>query len=190
MEKYVATCQEACRKDIERAFGVLVQHFQILQRRPLKNWYWEEIVNIMDGCIILHNMVVKSCRENFSVSEYTNTGRRWYTATDVFHPATTTNNSATTNNELTETNDNSASASNNNSTTMTMTMTTNNPPIVSLFHVTEESDGDNILLEADLASRIAIRVAHMNERMKCQQEHFSLKSDAMNHLWQFWSNQR
>jgi hypothetical protein len=46
-EKYFSTCQEACRKDIERAFGVLVKRFQILQR-PLKNWYWPDIVNMMD----------------------------------------------------------------------------------------------------------------------------------------------
>jgi hypothetical protein len=65
-ETYFAKCQEACRKDIERAFGVLVQQFQILQR-PIKNWYWVDIVEIMDVCIILHNMIVESRRENFSV---------------------------------------------------------------------------------------------------------------------------
>jgi hypothetical protein len=189
METYFSTCQEACQKDIKRAFRVLVQRFQISQC-PLKNWYWEEIVNIMDVSIILHSMVVKNPHENYSVSEYMNTGRCWFAATDVFHPMTTANNSATINNDSTETNDNSVMASNNNSTTTTTTMTTNNnqPPIVSLFHVKEERDGDNILLEADFASHIAIRVVHMNERMKCQQEHFSLKSDLMNHLWQLRSN--
>jgi hypothetical protein len=118
-----------------------------------------------------------------------NTGRRWYAANDVFRPTTTANNSATrTNNDSTETNNNLVTTLNNNLTTMMttmMTMMTNNPPIVSLFHVEEESDGDNILPKADLASRIAICVVHMNERMKCQQEHFSLKSDLMTHLWQF-----
>jgi hypothetical protein len=83
MEKYFATCQEACRKDIEQAFGVLIQRFQILQR-PLKNWYWLDIVNTMDVCIIIHNMVVESHRVNYSVSDYINTGRCWYAATDVF----------------------------------------------------------------------------------------------------------
>jgi hypothetical protein len=187
MEKYFATCQEACRKDIERAFGVLVQRFQILQR-PLKNWYWSDIVNTMDVCIIIHNMIVESRRVNYSVSDYINTGRRWYAATDVFNQTIGTNNSATTNNNSTGTNDNSPTATNNNSTTTTTA--TNNPPIVSLFRVEEEIDGGNILFEADLASRIAIRVAHMNERMKCQAEHFSLKSDLMNHLWQLRSNRK
>ena len=37
-EKYIATKQEAARKDIERAFGTLVQQFQILQR-PIRFWY-------------------------------------------------------------------------------------------------------------------------------------------------------
>jgi hypothetical protein len=60
-EKYFAKCQEACRKDIKRAFSVLVQQFQILQR-PIKNWYWTDIVDIMDVCIILQNMIVESCR--------------------------------------------------------------------------------------------------------------------------------
>jgi hypothetical protein len=69
VEKYFATCQEACRKDIERAFGVLVQQFQILQR-PIKSWYWEDIVDIMDCCIIIHNTIIKSRRDNYSVSEY------------------------------------------------------------------------------------------------------------------------
>jgi hypothetical protein len=62
-EKHCAMCQEGCHKDIERAFGVLVQQLQILQC-PIRNWYWEDIVDILDCCIILHNMVVESCREN------------------------------------------------------------------------------------------------------------------------------
>jgi hypothetical protein len=45
-EKYFVKCQEACRKDIKRAFGVLVQQFHILQR-PLRNWLWTDIVDIM-----------------------------------------------------------------------------------------------------------------------------------------------
>jgi hypothetical protein len=114
-----------------------------------------------------------------------NTGRRWYAATDVFNQMTGTNNSATTNNNSAGTNDNSPTATNNNSTTAT-----NNPPIVSLFQVKDESDGGNILFKADLASSIAVRVAHMNERMKCQEEHFSLKSYLMNHLWQLRSKRR
>jgi hypothetical protein len=92
-EKYFAKCQETCRKDIEqRAFSVLVQQFQILQR-PIKNWYWTDIVNIMDVCIILHNMIVESRRENFSIAEYLESGsEEWYAATDVFRTSENENN--------------------------------------------------------------------------------------------------
>jgi hypothetical protein len=157
-EKYFATCQEACRKDIERAFGVLVQQFQILQR-PIKSWYWEDIVDIMDVCILLHNMVVENRRQDYSVSEYIEAGLQWYAATDPFR---------TTNNE------------------------TIHPPVVSLFHNDEQQNHNtgNILTEADLSTRMAIRVAHLNEEMKNQQEHFSLKSDLMIHLWARKKNRR
>jgi hypothetical protein len=37
---------------------------------------------------------------------------------------------------------------------------------------------------------MAIRVAHLNEEMKNQQEHFSLKSDLMIHLWARKKNRR
>jgi hypothetical protein len=149
-EKYFAKCQEACWKDIERAFGVLVQQFQILQH-PIKNWYWVDIVNIMDVvCIILHNMIVESCRENFSVSEYLESGTdEWYAATDVFRASETENNP---------------------------------PPVVSLFKNADEQIGD-ALLEADLATRLAIRVSAVNENIRNTAEHFSLKSDLMEHLW-------
>jgi hypothetical protein len=70
----------------------LVQQFQILQC-PIKSWYWTDIINIMDVCIILHNMIVKSCRENFSVSEYLESGsEQWYAATDVFRCTSETKN--------------------------------------------------------------------------------------------------
>jgi hypothetical protein len=155
-EKYFAKCQEAVRKDIERAFGVLVQQFQILQR-PIKNWYWTDIVDIMDVCIILHNMIVESRRENFSVSEYLESGSaEWYAATDVFRASETENNP---------------------------------PPVVSLFKNADEQIGD-VLLEADLATRMAIRVGAVNENIRNTAEHFSLKSDLMEHLWHRRRNRR
>jgi Plant transposon protein len=49
--------QESARKDVECAFGVLVQRFHVLQR-PLRGWYQEDLVNIVHACVILHNMVV------------------------------------------------------------------------------------------------------------------------------------
>jgi hypothetical protein len=95
MEKHFSTCQEACRKDIERAFGVLVQQFQILQR-PIKSWYWQDIVDIMDTCIIMHNMIVESRRELFSVSEYMQSGRVGMLQLTHFAPQTTTTMTTTT----------------------------------------------------------------------------------------------
>jgi hypothetical protein len=142
-EKYFVTCQEACRKDIECAFGVLVQQFQILQH-PIKSWYWEDIVDIMDVCILVHNMIVENRRPEYSVSEYIESGQVWYAATNPF---------CTTNYE------------------------TNHPPIVSLFHTDEQQhpNSANILIKADLATRMALRVAHLKEEMKNQQDHFSFK---------------
>ena len=58
-KKTFASRQEAVRKDIECAFGILVSRFHILQR-PLRNWYLEDIVNILHCCVILHNMIVEA----------------------------------------------------------------------------------------------------------------------------------
>ena len=51
-----AMLQEAARKDIECTFGILVQKFQVLQR-PLRGWYENDINDIVQSCVILHNMV-------------------------------------------------------------------------------------------------------------------------------------
>ena len=56
-QKHFASAQEAVRKDIECAFGILVQRFHVLQR-PLRMWYLEDITDLLDCCIILHNMTV------------------------------------------------------------------------------------------------------------------------------------
>ena len=52
-----AATQERVRKDIECAFGVLLQRFHILAR-PLRGWYLDDIVALLNCCIILHNMIV------------------------------------------------------------------------------------------------------------------------------------
>jgi Plant transposon protein len=51
--------QELFRKCVERAFGVLCHKFQILSR-PMEQLYEEEIRNVVDTCIILHNMMVET----------------------------------------------------------------------------------------------------------------------------------
>ena len=53
-----AKWQEGARKDVERAFGVLQRKFQVL-RKPLENWFLEDITNIVLSCIVLHNMMVE-----------------------------------------------------------------------------------------------------------------------------------
>ena len=59
--KYFSSCQEAVRKDIERCFGVLVKRFHIL-KRPLRFWTRSKIGDVLDCCIILHNMCVEHGR--------------------------------------------------------------------------------------------------------------------------------
>ena len=58
-KKAFATEQEKVRKDIECAFGILLQRFHILQR-PLRGWYLEDIKNLLQCCAIIHNMVVEA----------------------------------------------------------------------------------------------------------------------------------
>ncbi|XP_042002870.1 protein ALP1-like, partial [Salvia splendens] len=50
--------QEAARKDVERAFGVLQARFNII-KAPARSWFMESMVDIMYTCIILHNMIVR-----------------------------------------------------------------------------------------------------------------------------------
>ena len=68
-EAYFATCQEAVRKDIERAFGVLVARFEILQK-PMLMWSAEKIALVVDACIILHNMIVVERRSEYVSNDY------------------------------------------------------------------------------------------------------------------------
>ena len=54
--KYTAW-QEACRKDIERAFGVLKGKFQFMDR-PIHLHRLEDIAFRVSCCLILHNVLV------------------------------------------------------------------------------------------------------------------------------------
>lgn len=55
--------QEAARKDVERAFGVLQITWQILSH-PSKMWSKDTMIAIMRCCLILHNMIVEERRIN------------------------------------------------------------------------------------------------------------------------------
>ncbi|XP_048622367.1 putative nuclease HARBI1 [Brassica napus] len=64
--------QEAVRKDVERAFGVLQARFGIV-KNPALFWDKAKIGKIMRACIILHNMIVEDERAgyaHFNVSEF------------------------------------------------------------------------------------------------------------------------
>ncbi|XP_019082601.1 PREDICTED: uncharacterized protein LOC104753822 [Camelina sativa] len=60
-----ATYQEAVRKDVERAFGVLQARFAIV-KNPALMLDKVKIGNIMRACIILHNMIVEDERDGYT----------------------------------------------------------------------------------------------------------------------------
>ncbi|KAL8112937.1 hypothetical protein AgCh_020306 [Apium graveolens] len=61
-KKLFAMKQEACRKDVERAFGVLKSRSAIVAG-PTRFWSKSVIKDIMTACIILHNMIVEYERD-------------------------------------------------------------------------------------------------------------------------------
>ena len=56
--------QEAARKDVERAFGVLQARFTII-RKPSLAWDEEQLADIISSCIIMHNMIVEDERDRY-----------------------------------------------------------------------------------------------------------------------------
>ncbi|XP_033129888.1 putative nuclease HARBI1 [Brassica rapa] len=71
-QELFAKVQEATRKDVERAFGVLQARFAIV-RNPVKTLDRAKIGKIMRACIILHNMIVEDERDGYSpidISEF------------------------------------------------------------------------------------------------------------------------
>ncbi|XP_020271864.1 uncharacterized protein LOC109847032 [Asparagus officinalis] len=61
-KQYFAMMQEACRKDVERAFGVLQSRFAII-KGPARFWDKRILHDIMTACIIMHNMIVEDERD-------------------------------------------------------------------------------------------------------------------------------
>ena len=66
-DKLFALKQEGARKDVECAFGVLQSRFDIV-RRPSRLWKQGDVINIMQACVILHNMIVEDEKELVRVS--------------------------------------------------------------------------------------------------------------------------
>ena len=61
--KLFALMQEGAREDVECAFGVLQSRFDIV-RRPARLWKQGDVINIMQACVILQNMIVKCEKES------------------------------------------------------------------------------------------------------------------------------
>lgn len=63
-QKTFAGGQEAVRKDVERAFGVLLSRWHILAKPAM--FHDKEICKlVMECCIILHNMIVEARRDGY-----------------------------------------------------------------------------------------------------------------------------
>ncbi|XP_048605381.1 uncharacterized protein LOC125582950 [Brassica napus] len=60
-----AKVQEATRKDVERAFGVLQARFAIVKNLAIL-WDKRQIGMVMRTCIILHNMIVENERDGYT----------------------------------------------------------------------------------------------------------------------------
>ncbi|XP_023644414.1 putative nuclease HARBI1 [Capsella rubella] len=58
--------QEAVRKDVERAFGVLQARFAVI-KNPSSLWDKNKMANVMKACIILHNMIVEDERHTYNL---------------------------------------------------------------------------------------------------------------------------
>ena len=56
-KKKFAVMQEKVRKDIENAFGIVVSRFHALEH-PLRQWYVEDMRDLVHCCCILRNMII------------------------------------------------------------------------------------------------------------------------------------
>lgn len=68
-EKRFASTQEALRKDVERAFGVLISRWALLVK-PFILWERHRATNVMKTSIILHNMVVEARQDGYDSGLY------------------------------------------------------------------------------------------------------------------------
>ncbi|XP_050378485.1 uncharacterized protein LOC126795763 [Argentina anserina] len=62
-KEYFSTKQDAYRKDVEIAFGILQARFAIVWQ-PARGWDKDSLLTIMLACIILHNIIVEDERDD------------------------------------------------------------------------------------------------------------------------------
>jgi hypothetical protein len=58
--------QEACRKDVEQECDVLRYRWAIV-RHPARQWSVQQIWEVMNACVIMHNMTVEEERDDMSM---------------------------------------------------------------------------------------------------------------------------
>ncbi|XP_070678045.1 uncharacterized protein [Malus domestica] len=68
-EKHFARCQEECRKDVKRCFGILQARWAIV-RGAARLFDVVSLRSIMMTCIILHNMIMEYEYDYETVNEY------------------------------------------------------------------------------------------------------------------------
>ena len=71
MQKLFVTAQEAKRKDIERAFGILQSRFHVLTT-GCRLWDREVMDTVIRTCVVLHNIIIDYKREHNIDGRYIN----------------------------------------------------------------------------------------------------------------------